>query len=232
MKSLTYLLIDLGCILIPFIASFYPKQPFYKEWKYFFPANIIVATIFLIWDYKFTEAGVWGFNPDYLTGIYFANLPLEEVLFFICIPYACVFTYFSLKYLIKNNPLSLYQFYISVILIVHLFIIGILNTSYAYTSITFLSTAGYLLLCFMLKKDLSIDYLSYLIILPFFFISNGILTGSWISEPIVWYNDMETLQIRIGSIPIEDTIYGMLLILLNIHLYNYFKNNFPSNKVS
>lgn len=229
MKSLTYLIIDLGCVVIPFIASFYPKHAFRKEWRYFFPANIMVAIIFLIWDYYFTAAGIWGFNPDYLTGIYFFNLPLEEVLFFVCIPYACVFTYFSLLYLIKSNPLGPYQKYMSMVLLTVLFAAGMLNASKAYTSITFISTATYILLCMAMQKDLAYDYLSYMVILPFFFISNGILTGSIVKEPIVWYNNMENLRIRIGSIPIEDSIYGLLLILLNIHLYTFFKRRYQKS---
>lgn len=223
MKSLTYLMVDLGCILIPFIASFYPKHSFYKEWKYFFPANIMVAFLFLIWDYYFTEAGFWGFNPDYLTGIYVTNLPLEEILFFICIPYACVFTYFALKYLIKENPLQQYHTQISIFLITTLTIIGIASIGKWYTALTFLLTATYVLSLLLRKVDLSYHYLAYFTILPFFFLSNGLLTGSAIEEAIVWYNDAENLGIRLKTIPVEDSIYGLLLILLNIDLYDFFR---------
>ena len=66
-------------------------------------------------------------------------------------------------------------------------------------------------------------FLSYLFILPFFFLSNGILTGSFVSEPIVWYNDLENVNLRIFTIPVEDAFYGFLLVLLNILFYEYFK---------
>jgi len=72
------------------------------------------------------------------------------------------------------------------------------------------------------KTNLSFHYLSYIFILPFFFLSNGILTGSFLVEPIVWYNDAENLGIRLFNIPIEDSIYGLLLIFLNIDLFEYF----------
>lgn len=223
MKPYTYLLIDLACITIPFIASFYPKHSFYKDWKPFFKANVIIALVFIIWDYFFTKAGVWGFNEDYLTGFYIGNLPIEEILFFVCIPYACVFSYFAFQFLIKKNPLQHFHSIVTYVLIVILFVVAMLNYNKLYTSITFFSTSLFLIYLVYRKVNLSYHYLSYLFILPFFFISNGILTGSFLLEPIVWYNDVENLNIRIGTIPIEDSIYGMFLILLNIELYRYFK---------
>ena len=224
MKSYTYLLINLLCFSIPFIASFYPKHAFYKTWKPFFKANLIIALLFIIWDYFFTKIGVWGFNPDYLTSIYIANLPIEEILFFTAIPYACVFSYFAFQYLIKNNPLQNIQTQITYALIAILLIVAFLNFNKLYTSITFFSTSIFLIILKLKKTNLSYHYLSYLFILPFFFISNGILTGSFFVDPIVWYNDVENLGIRITNIPVEDIIYGMLLIFSNIELYKYFKN--------
>ncbi|MEO9891442.1 lycopene cyclase domain-containing protein [Aurantibacter sp.] len=229
MQSYTYLIIDLCCISIPFIASFYPKHAFYKEWKPFFLANIIVGFFFLVWDADFTLNGIWGFNPDYVIGLNIFNLPIEEVLFFVSIPYACVFTYFSLKYLVQNNPLVTFQKIISILFILILLLVGIMSLDKWYTSITSLITAVYLIFQVIRKRDLSYQYLSYLIVLPFFFVSNGILTGSFLESPIVWYNDAENLGIRLFTIPVEDIFYGMLLIFLNIDLYEFFKSKFLNN---
>ncbi|WP_369692175.1 lycopene cyclase domain-containing protein [Formosa haliotis] len=57
----------------------------------------------------------------------------------------------------------------------------------------------------------------------FFLLSNGLLTGSFLEAPIVWYNDAENLGFRLFTIPIEDSIYGLLLIFLNIEGFRYFQ---------
>ncbi len=224
MQAYTYLAIDIACVTIPFIASFYSPHPFYKSWPSFFKASCIVAVLFLIWDQFFTVKEIWGFNPDYLTGLYLGDLPLEEVLFFFCIPYACVFTYFALGFLIRRNPLQYIHSYISLILILILGTLAAFYIERAYTAVTFISLSIYLLVCLFLKKDISFNYLSYLTILPFFFASNGLLTGSLLESPIVWYSNAENLGIRMGTIPFEDTFYGFLLVTLNIDLYRYFES--------
>ena len=94
-----YLLIDLAAVSIPFLFSFHPKISFHRQWKYAFPALILAAIPYLIWDQWFTETGVWGFSPEYHGSIMIGAMPLEEVLFFLCIPYACLFTYWSMQQL-------------------------------------------------------------------------------------------------------------------------------------
>src|SRR5699024_1341451 len=92
----TYLAINFFTIIIPLAWSFHPRYNFYKTWKSFIPAVLITGFCFLLWDSWFTSMGVWGFNPEYITGLNIFNMPVEEVLFFLCIPYACVFTFHCL----------------------------------------------------------------------------------------------------------------------------------------
>lgn len=231
MKQYTYLLIDLGCLFVPFLASFYKPRAFYKYWRYVLISNVVVATPFLVWDAIFTTHQVWGFNPDYLTGYYLLNLPLEEILFFFCIPYACVFTYFALQYLLPNNPLQRYQKGITVLFIAVSLLFMVVGFDRLYTFYTGLFTCAALVYCLWKKTDLSYFYIGYFAILPFFLMSNGLLTGSLLDEPIVWYNNAENLGVRVGTIPIEDSVYGLLLILLNVLLFERLKSGaIPSNR--
>jgi lycopene cyclase domain-containing protein len=57
-----------------------------------------------------------------------------------------------------------------------------------------------------------------------FLIVNGLLTGTGLQEPVVWYNDNENLGIRILTIPVEDTIYGFELMILTVFFYEIFKS--------
>ncbi len=219
---LTYLLINIFSIIIPFIYSFHKRLNFYKTWFAFWPAVLVTGAAFIFWDVYFTKWGIWGFNPRYLIGIDLINLPLEEWLFFICIPYACVFTYFCLKILVKKDCLKPVSGYITLALAIILLIAGILNLDKLYTGVTFIFTSVFLLLhSIVFKSDyLGRFYLAYLVVFLFpFLIVNGILTGSFIEGEVVWYNNAENLSLRVFTIPIEDFVYGLLLFLMNVTIY-------------
>jgi len=220
----TYLQVLAFTIIIPLIFSFHNKIQFYNKWPSFIRANILVTIPFLIWDELFTRNGVWGFNKEHLTNIYLFNLPIEEILFFIIIPYCCVFTYeVFLKFSIKNSQISqLLTLGIGLIILIS----GILLYTKIYTSVTFISLGVLLILLFYQKKEfINTFYLTYVIITAsFFIIVNGILTGGTLETPPVWYNNSETLNIRVWTIPIEDFFYSMLLILSNIWAFEMFKS--------
>jgi lycopene cyclase domain-containing protein len=221
----TYLWINILTISIPLIATFHPRFKFYSRWNALAPAIILPAVFFIIWDIFFTARGVWGFNPKHLSGIYLYNLPIEEILFFITIPYACMFTFDVLK---ENLTLKInYNLVNDIVFILALVLLitGLLNINKLYTSTTFILSALFLLMHIYFFQSRYLDYffLAYIIIYMFpFIIVNGLLTGSVINEPVVWYNNAENLGIRIFTIPVEDFIYGMLLYLMNTSVYQGF----------
>lgn len=219
--SYTYLLVNFLTVIIPFVFSFHPKLQFHKTWPAFFPAALLTGICFIIWDIWFTHMGVWGFNEQYLIGIEIANLPMEEVLFFLCIPYACVFTFHCLNLFFKNPFSKKTETKITAIFILLLLIAAGVFHQQIYTVITFVSLAAMLTLAqFYFKISwIGTFFIVYTLLLLPFLIVNGVLTGTGLNEPIVWYNEMEIIGIRILTIPLEDVFYGMELILMNLLIY-------------
>lgn len=221
--SYLYLLLNLGSISIPFVFSFHPKLKFYKYWKALAIAIPITMLIYIPWDIIFTNLGFWGFNELYFLNIKLLHLPIEEWLFFICIPYACIFTHYALLYYVPNLQVShKITLCISYILIgiSALLILGFYNRWY--TVINY----GYAIIILLIALQFNIKllqryYLSFLIILIPFFIVNGILTGSGINEQIVWYNHDQNLNTRLLTIPVEDVMYAFTLILTNLLIVEY-----------
>jgi lycopene cyclase domain-containing protein len=233
MDNWLYLIINLGAISIPFIAGFDKRLRFQQQWKFLFPAMLLTMLVFIPWDMLKTDLAVWGFNPRYLLGFYIGNLPVEEWMFFIAIPYACLFTYHSLNYLVKKDYLGKYANQITLVLAIFLLIIGLLNTGRLYTSVTFISTGSFLLFHrFVLRVAyMGRFYLMYFVTLIPFFIVNGLLTGSFIPEEVVYYDNAQNLGIRLGTIPVEDMVYGLLMLLMNVTWFEFLKNKFkPAGK--
>ena len=219
-----YLLVNFLTFIFPFMFSFVPKADFSKKWRHLWLAILIPGTIFIAWDEIFTRQAIWGFNENYLTGLYIGTLPLEEIFFFICIPYACVFTYEALNYLIKKDFFSGIEKSISIGIVSISIPVALFNYQKAYTFWTLLMLGlSVLILRFYFKKELGRFYLAFSLLLIPFLIVNGILTGSWIDQPVVWYNDEENLGLRIGTIPVEDLFYAMLLLLMNVSIFEMLK---------
>ncbi len=190
-------------------------------------ASVLVASVFIAWDVWFTANGVWWFNDRYLIGIRLFGLPLEELLFFICIPFSCVFTYHCLDKFFKLDwNVSIEKIFVIVSAVV-CFIIAYLFKDRIYTLVTFTTTAASLLILYFVLKARWIGKASfvYLILMPGFFAVNGILTGTGLESPIVNYNSGDFIGFRMLTIPVEDTVYGYEMILWNLFFFYKFKKN-------
>ncbi len=185
---------------------------------------IIPALLYILWDVYFTKQGVWSFNEAYITGIKLYNLPLEEVLFFFVVPYCCTFIYACIRAYFPRLVNKRWGDLFLIIAGVLLFAAGVLYAGRYYTSWTFIFTGGFIMLLFSTRKnfksfDAASFIVSYAVCLIPFLIVNGFLTAI----PVVLYNNAENLGIRIYTIPFEDAFYGMLLVMMNIVLYEKLK---------
>ncbi|WP_207511976.1 lycopene cyclase domain-containing protein [Longitalea luteola] len=221
----TYLLINLFSAIVPFLFSFYPAIRFDKQFKAFFTGNLIASVCFIAWDMLFTSWKVWGFNEQYTLGYELFNLPGEEVLFFICIPFACVFTYHCLNTFYTITWPAKIERIVVIALSCLLLIAGFACIARAYTAVAFISTAVLLLaLTFVFKVKWLPGFLTiYPLLLIPFLIVNGLLTGTGLEQPVVWYNNAENVSIRVLTIPVEDFVYALELLLFNLFFYEKFK---------
>lgn len=195
-------------LLGPLVMSFEKKIHFVSKWKRFLIADLIMMLLFIPWDIIFTDMGIWSFNPDYYLGLKIANLPLEEWLFFIVVPFACYFVFENVNYFIKSDYRKFGQYMSLVIVAMHVLIL-ISGIGGLYTVITFSLNSLFLLLTIK-KSWIGKFHIAYLISGVPFAIVNGVLTA----KPVVMYNNSENLNFRLGTIPFEDFFYGMLFMLI------------------
>ena len=141
-------------------------------------------------------------------------------MFFICIPYASIFIHFAFHYFFPTVYLSdrtvriIYWILMAILLPTILFNFDKWYTAINYSVLVLILTYT----VFRVPNILNTFFITFLIVLIPFTIINGILTGSFIDEPVVSYNDAENLGIRLGTIPIEDIGYAFSMLLMSLVL--------------
>jgi len=210
----------------PIGLSFDKRVHYVSQWKWAFLAAIVIAIPYLIWDEIFTANAYWGFNSDYLVGTYLGSLPIEEVSFFIVVPFACTFIYACVKYYFRNVNLKLFNLIFYILFFAYMIWVGEMGVEGWYTRIA-ISLGLILSLYLFIKREkyVFIPMTFAFSLLPFLLV-NGILTGSFIEKPIVWYSSAQFSDMRLFTIPLEDVVYGYGLIVLNILLFRFFVKKF------
>lgn len=224
MKSL-YLLINFLAISYPLFKSWDRRLNFYKQWPAFLKANVLLLLVMIPWDIMFTRDGVWGFNPKYNLGINVFGLPLEEWMFFIFIPFACLFIYEVIRYYDASNKFQNFSKIINACLLFISIILLVIGFDQAYTSVT-MACLIIILLYHQFSKTseyLGQFYFSFIFMLIPFFVVNGVLTGTLIDNEVVWYNMEETFGIRLATIPLEDIFYCLFMMLFLVTFYERFR---------
>ena len=113
---------------------------------------------------------------------------------------------------------------ITILLFTLFALVLVFNIERAYTAVDMIFAIVTLALVTKFNpKLLNSFYLTFLFMLIPFFIVNGILTGSFIPEPVVWYNNSENLGIRLFTIPIEDAGYAFTMLFWIVFLNEQFK---------
>lgn len=221
-KQFTYLFLIVFTIAGPIALSFDKKVAFYKNFKQFAFSAGITSLIYLIWDILFTKSNIWKFNDVYILKHKLLELPLEEYLFFIVVPYASLFIYECIKNYYPNLKVGgtlTWKIVLTFSILMILF-----NYSKWYTIVTFGLLSLILTITIIRNTKIFKSISNHLFaawvvcLLPMSFV-NGVLTG----KPILIYNDAENCTLRIGTIPLEDFFYHMLYMVIMIFIYEYIK---------
>ena len=80
---------------LPLVAAF--RLTVLRQPRRLLLSILVAGTPFLLWDLYATAAGHWWFDEDQTLPWRVADLPLEEVAFFVVIPLVAVLTFESVK---------------------------------------------------------------------------------------------------------------------------------------
>jgi lycopene cyclase domain-containing protein len=193
---------------------------FFERWRQLLLGLVVVAVPFWIWDIYVTGRGVWGFNALYYTRL-LINLPVEEWLFFLIIPFACVFIYHCLHFYKCPDLLKRVEPFIGWVIVLVSGLMVILYWGRSYTAPTFLFSFGAALFhqLFLSGRYRSRFYLAFVLSLIPMLLVDGILTGMASLHPVVMYNPDEYLGWRLVTIPVEDLVYNYVMMLGVVTVY-------------
>lgn len=220
-----YLWLNVLSFAGPFLLSFDKKVHFYTHWKTLFPAILIVGAGFIAWDIYFTENGIWGFNPDYLSGITIVNLPIEECLFFFTVPYACVFIYEVMKAYFPNFRPAQFAYWFSLMFTITAVSLALIYSQNWYTFYALLGAGllNWIIYFGWTPKWYPYFVISFIITMIPFLIVNGVLTGAATPKPVVWYNENHIMGPRIVTIPVEDIFYNFFMLFPIVGIHEWLK---------
>lgn len=218
------MLINIGIILFPLLFSFEKNIRFYRRIPALLASLSIVSTVYIIWDIIAASRGDWGFSEFYTGSLRFGGLPLEEILFFVTVPYAIIFTYETIRFYLKDTKVVLPGWLTLLLALVLFLLSGYYYTQY-YTATVMIFSGSFLLLIRFGKSELFTSANFYLTIavsyIPFLIV-NYLLTA----PPIVWYSPDAIWGPRFITIPYEDFFYSFSMIGWWTYFYHLFLKRF------
>jgi lycopene cyclase domain-containing protein len=216
-----YLIIDVLVLSVPLLFSFWGRPKFYRRIPYVLAAFCSVGVIFLAWDVWATARRDWGFSHEFTTGIRFLGLPLEEILFFLMIPYSCLFIYENLVCYFADRRLPIPRV-LNVLAVAACGITAIVFWGQNYTRTVLIFCGLFFLVTLFFDHDMleSSLFWAFMLITYFpFFVVNYLLT----SPPIVWYGSQAIWGVRITTIPLEDFFYSFTMLAFYTLVYRLFR---------
>lgn len=232
----TTLILNLLILAIIIPLSFNKKVKFHSHFEDTIITILFGSFFMILLERFFMYRGICGFMPAYQIKTSFFSLPIEEVLFFITIPYSCIFIYEYVRTKFKKDFLlpHIKKINVGVIFILTIVLLFSFYKEYPFTISTLLDIFIYLYFINKFNNNyMGYFYLSYLIsLIPYLISSILINNGLWFisKSPIIWYNKDKIFDLKIFNIPLENTIYFMFFLLTYISIYEFSKSKKKSKK--
>jgi isorenieratene synthase len=211
-----YLLFNLVVIAGPVAFGRWQPTSFHGRWLPALAAAITVAIPFIAWDVLVTGRH-WFFNVA-PTAIRPFGLPLGEWAFFLSVPLACAFTWEMLTGGVDPTPVRRTPAIWMAVGVLLAAGVAAWGRGLEYTAVACGALAGAVALDTMgggrvVRHRRFVRFAT--VVLGFTAIFNGYLTA----RPLVLYDARYQLDVRIGTIPIEDFVYGLALVVANVALF-------------
>lgn len=224
MREFTYLAFNLLVFLPPLLLSIFSDVKTYKNWRPIGLSLLLVSVPFIIWDIWAAANNHWFFSTTYITNPRYFGIPIEEMLFFITVPFAMCFVWDVLGKYIHSKPVSgiLAATGISLISLTALVLLfAQWNRGYTRSAAiaTILAVTVIILSGWWCRNRF---WWFQLILFALFLFANTFLTAL----PVITYGDTSAIGYRIGTIPIEDFLFNFALINLFVITYDYFVRKF------
>jgi lycopene cyclase domain-containing protein len=200
---------------------------FYSKIKPLLISLLVVGIFFVGWDVFATYRGHWAFNPSYVHEMRFWGLPVEELLFFLTVPYSCIFVFDSISYFFEDSKLFTLRKRLSLGLGVLITFSAFSFFSREYTFLAVLSVGLTVLFVSLVNLELfcSKSYWTYVgLTLVLFAIFNYLLT----SLPVVQYSSNAITGFRVITIPIEDFLFNFSMLTNYLTVYLWASKNWET----
>ena len=212
-----YLIFDLAILAVPLLIGAWRGAWFYDVLGTALRSVLVVAVPFVIWDAAVVGRH-WWFNPRYVLGVELWGLPVEEVLFFVAIPLACLFSWEKLGRASEAVPRPGLRWVYPVLwTLVPLGVVvaahGEQYTGYALLALGLVALVDHALGVGLLLAPRA--YAFFGLVLGLTLVFNSYLTA----RPVVLYGESYQLGVRIGTVPVEDFIYGLAMVWGSTLLY-------------
>jgi lycopene cyclase domain-containing protein len=213
-----YFYLNLAIIAFPLAFSFEKRIKFYTRIKPIVVALVLVGILFVGWDAFATYRGHWSFNPAYVNETKLLGLPLEEILFFVTVPYSCLFVFHSIIHFLGDEKLFYPRRWLFTVIGAIMALSAFSFYSKQYTFLAFFSVGLTVLFVSLVNVQLFSSrafWIYILLTLLLFFVFNYVLT----SFPVVQYSSSAITGFRITTIPIEDFLFNFSMLTNYLTVY-------------